>query len=73
MRVKVPDTADAVTIPFQREAYDRAALKIAEYVKKHPGCLTSEITKVLKIDPLLTVRILADLESKGKVRSEELG
>ncbi len=44
---------------------------IIEYIKKNPGCMTSEIIEDLKINPSIVLDVLNDLEKENLVSNTQ--
>ena len=52
---------------------DKMLQKVLEYVKKHPGVSTTQITKYLRVDQSHTNRIAKRLADAGHLRYEHTG
>ncbi|RLI77343.1 hypothetical protein DRP04_11555 [Archaeoglobales archaeon] len=59
------------SIEFKELPKEEALKLIREYVKSHPGCLTSEIIEELGLDPAIVIEVLKELEERGEVESRE--
>lgn len=59
-------------IYFVRGDRESAKTKIIEYVKKYPGCMTSDIIEQTRIDPILTMEILKELKKENSVMSKPI-
>jgi len=49
-----------------------ARYMVDTYIKRHPGCTTSEIIESLRLDPSVIVEVLKLLGEEGKVKREEV-
>lgn len=59
-------------ITFERISQEEAERRILDFVRKRPGCKTSEIIEVLGIDPEIVISVLGKLEREGKIEGREL-
>ena len=58
-------------IEFRELPKEEALRIIKEYIRKHPGCTTSQIIEDLRLDPPLVAEVLKELEEKGEVEGLE--
>ena len=56
-------------IELKKIPKDEAKKLILDYIEKHEGCWTDEIIFDLKLDPVLVVEVLKELEGEEEVES----
>ena len=58
-------------VEFRTLDKDVAQIEILDFIKQHPGALTSEIIDSLNLDPLLVMEILKKLKASDSVESTD--
>jgi len=60
-------TKEEEMIELRQIPKEQAKELIYEYIKKNPGCWTSDIIIDLQLDPDLVLKVLEELKNEGKI------
>ena len=63
--------AEKEVLKLRKMPHKKAIDLIKRYIDKHQGCRTSDIIYDLALDPDLVLKVLKELEKRGKIRGEE--